>query len=241
MEIRKLSEDKHQKLNILVYAPSGHGKTRFAGTAAAVAKPLFASAEKGLLSLKKLSKEMGKDFDYVQVDEFENLREIYDHFKEKDCPHDCVILDSLTEIQESCMASILKEENREKPQMQDWGTLNLRMVKMIRAFRDLDIHLIALALSVSDKDEETQSYSNKPLLKGALQNTVAGYFDEVFYLHAAKVKTSDGKEETKRWLQTAGNQKFLAKDRSGLLPSECPASFGWVYKAIAGETKGESQ
>lgn len=237
MEIKKLSQDKSPKLNILVYGPSGNGKTRFGGTVAMVAKPLIASAESGLLSLKKLMKELKVDFDYVEIKTFDDLREVYDHFGKKDCPHDALVLDSLTEIQQVCMDSILKEEDREKAQMQDWGTLNTRMTKMVRSFRDLNIHFVVTALASREKDEETQSYIARPLLQGKLQDTVAGYFDEVFYLHAVKVKDATGKEETKRWLQTQGTNKVQAKDRSGELPAECPASFSYVYKKIAGEAK----
>lgn len=237
MEIKKLSEDKYPKLNILVYGPSGNGKTRFGGTVAMVAKPLIASAESGLLSLRKLREELKVDFDYVDIKDFAELEEVYRYFKSPECRHDALVLDSLTEIQQVCMDSILKSENREKAQMQDWGTLNIRMTKMIRSFRDLGIHFVVTALSAREKDEETQSFVSQPLLQGKLQDTVAGYFDEVFYLHSAKVKDAQGKEEVRRWLQTQGTNKIQAKDRSGRLPAECPASFGYVYKTIVGEAK----
>lgn len=240
MNVQKLSAIKTPKLNILVYAPPGHGKTHFMGTSVQSEKLLILSAESGLLSLRKLLEEARVklknpklEIDFFPITKFEDIEEAYLYLKNKnDAKYTCVGMDSITEIQKVCMDKILREEEIEKARIQDWGTLNNRMVSMIRAFRDLDLHYIVTALAGSERDEETGSFVTKPMVQGKLADTLAGYFDEVFYLHSVEVKGADGAPVTKRWLQTQGNAKYQAKDRSGLLPRECPANFAWVNEKI---------
>jgi hypothetical protein len=240
MQFQNLSEIKQPKLNVLVYAPPGHGKTRFSGTVAKVANPLILSAESGLLSLRKLSREINHDFRFKAITKFTDIEDAYKYLAFKNTEKfDAVVMDSVTEIQKVCMEAILAEEKRDRAQMQDWGTLNQRMVAMIRGFRDLDLHFLATALDDWTKDEETGQMIHMPALQGQLQKTIAGYFDEVFYLHAASTKDKDGKEVTKRWLQTAGNARYIAKDRSGMLPEAAAADFAWIYERILGDKPKE--
>lgn len=180
----------------------------------------------------KLNKP-GLEIEFFPITKFEDIEEAYLYLKNKnDAKFTCVGMDSITEIQKICMDKILLEEKIEKARIQDWGTLNNRMVSMIRAFRDLDLHYVVTALAGTDKDEESGSFVTKPMVQGKLADTLAGYFDEVLYLHSVEVKGTDGTLSTKRWLQTQGSAKYQAKDRSGLLPRECPASFSWVNDKI---------
>lgn len=246
LQVKKLSDVKVPKLNVLIYGPPGHGKTYFTGTAIKATKLLILSAESGLLSLRKLTQDLaaktGKpvDIDYIEVKKFGDIEAAFEELRFKnEGKYDAVAMDSLTEIQKVCMDSILEESKQETARIQDWGTLNNRMVAMIRGFRDLDMHFIVTALASNEKDEESQSFVTRPLLQGKLQDTLAGYFDEVFYLHSKEVKDDKGQLTTKRWLQTTGSGKVQAKDRSGVLPRECPADFAWVLKEISGIGKTE--
>jgi len=228
------------KLKVLVYGPPGNGKTRFLGSSATVTRLLIMSAESGLLSLRKMVDEMRSklnrpdlDIDFVSIEKFEDIEEVYLMLKNSNTTgYDAVGMDSLTELQKVCMDKILRDEHIDKARIQDWGTLNNRMVAMLRAFRDLDMHFIVTALAASEKDEDTQTFVNRPLVQGQLQNTLAGYFDEVFFIHAVETVNAEGRPETKRWLQTSSTAKHQAKDRSGMLPRECPASFAWVLGRI---------
>ena len=71
MEIKKTSIKEH-KIKAVVYGASGSGKTTFGATAP---KPIFASAENGLLSIA----EQGVDF--VDINSLDNLRDLYNFLK----------------------------------------------------------------------------------------------------------------------------------------------------------------
>jgi phage nucleotide-binding protein len=234
MQIQKTSQLKNPKLNLLVYGKPGAGKTRFSGTCAPRFKPLILSAESGLLSLKALKDANGKpiDFDFLQIEKFEQLSEVYNSLKFGKLDYDTVVMDSITEIQQVCMDKILREEKIEKARIQDWGTLNLRMVNLIRAFRDLDKNLIVTALSDTITDEETGTNTMAPLVQGKLKETLAGYFDEVFYAFSKEGKNPEGKVEVKHYLQTRNTQKAIAKDRSGQLPAIVAPDFCAIYDLI---------
>lgn len=237
MKIVNLDDITNPRLNVLVYAPPGHGKTRFAGTMAKVCKPIILSAESGLLSLKKLSKEMGYKFQYSPITKFQDIVDAYQDLAFKnEHKFDGVIIDSISEIQKVCMDHILEEEEREKPEIQDWGTLNQKMVGMIRKFRDLDMHFTGTALAERSQDENTGLVTAMPMLQGAIKHTIAAYFDEVFYMHVKEIKDEKtGQLKSVHWLQTQASPGILAKDRSGMLNREEPADFSVIYKKIIGE------
>jgi len=235
MKIMSLDDIKNPHINTLLYAPPGHGKTRMLGTMAKVCKPLVLSAESGLLSLKKLGRELKHNFDYFTISKFSDLETAYKYLAfDNKLAFTGVGMDSITEIQKVCMEAILEAEKRDKAMIQDWGTLNQKMVNLIRAFRDLPMHFTATCLADRDKDEETGQVVTMPFVQGSLQKTIDGYFDEVLYLHAKEVKTPDGKTEIKRWVQTSGTNNIRAKDRSGMLDREEPADFKLIYEKIAG-------
>jgi hypothetical protein len=130
MKIEKTSQIKNHRLNLLVYGPPGSGKTRFTGTVKPRFNPLIVSAESGLLSLNTLIDKDGKpyDFDFVRVEKFDDLTAIRQEIRHGKHSYDTVVIDSLTEIQQVCMDKILFDKKKEKPEIQDWGTLSQRMV-----------------------------------------------------------------------------------------------------------------
>jgi phage nucleotide-binding protein len=234
LKIEKTSSIANRRLKVLVYGPPGAGKTRFAGTAIKNFKPIILSAEAGLLSLQGMG-----DFDFVQVSRWETVEEIRNELRYGKLPYDTVILDSLTEIQQICMDGILREEKRDKAQIQDWGSLGLRMAQTIRDLRDLDCNLIVTALSETDKDEETSEQRTLPMLQGRIRENVAQYFDEVFYLRSKLIKdAASGEVTTERKLITGGTNKITAKDRSGRLAMYEAPDFCAIYEKVF-STKGQ--
>lgn len=228
MLIKNTASIAHNKLNIMIYGPPGVGKTRFCGSAEPEFKTLVASAESGLLSLR------GSGIDYVEVKSLEDLRELLEFLRLSDeaKKYKCFAIDSGTEIQQVCMDSILKKEGRDKPQLQDWGTLNNTMVGIIRAFRDTDISFIMTALEDTDTDHSTGEVKCGPLFQGKISKTISGYFDEVFYSFSKKVKDQNGVEHVRHMLLTSNNGKYMGKDRSGALPLVVDPDFKLIHKLI---------
>lgn len=234
MKIERTSALEKPKLNMLVYGPPGSGKTRFTGTTKPRFNPIILSAESGLLSLSALKDANGKpyDFDFVKIENFDQLTEARQELRYGKHSYDTVIMDSITEIQQVCMDKILHDEKREKPEIRDWGTLSMRMISLIRDFREMNLNFIVTALSESRINEDTGISVAAPMVQGSLREKLAGYFDEVFYLHAKEDKDKDGNPIIKRAFQTQGSNKVQAKDRSGKLPLFAPPDFCKIYDRI---------
>lgn len=229
INVQNTADIKGNKLNVLIYGPSGAGKTRFSGTCSPRFKPLILSAESGLLSLK----QTGQTFDYVKIDKWEQVEEVRLELRHGKSKYDTVIIDSVTEIQQVCMDRILREERIEKARIQDWGTLNQRMAATIRDFRDMDHNLIVTALSDTQNDEETGSSRILPMVQGKLREQLAGYFDLVVYLNVRAVRDEKtGQVSYDRKLLTQGTTKLIAKDRSGLLSPQENPDFCAIYDKV---------
>lgn len=236
--IKELTIEENPKINVLVYGFPGAGKTRLSGTMAAFSNPLILSAESGLLSLRKLQKEMGVKFKYLDIKDFNEMIEAYNFLLLGKHDYDAVVIDSITEIQQACMDKILEEEKRDKALIQDWGTLATRMISLIRKFRDLPMHCMVTCLAEQDKDETTGMVCIRPLVQGQLKEKIDAYFDEVLYLASKEVKGEDGKPKVVRWLETQNTTRIRAKDRSGELPHQARPDMKYVYETIVkGVTK----
>jgi hypothetical protein len=217
--------NKQGHLNVLIYGEPGTGKTRFIGTAQPKFKTLIASAESGLLSL-------GDGYDNIKVTNFEQLEEIWKHLQFEKHDYKCFAMDSGTEIQKICMEYILHKNKRDKAQMQDWGELGDKMARLIRTMRDMDIHFVMTALLDETKDEATGEVKAYPAFKGSLARQVAGYFDEVLFSYSTSKKNERGEIEAKYQLLTRNSGKYVAKDRSGKLPSVIEPDFTAMYNTI---------
>lgn len=238
-EIKELS-DESGPLKILVYGAPGTGKTRFSFSGMPNYPTLILSAEAGLLSLKKVQRELGVKAKFWEITDLDSLSRARDYLYNMKHEYQVVAIDSLTEIQAICMAAILKKEGRERPEIRDWGTLNDKMVAIIRSFRDLpNISVIATALDEQIKDESTGEVKTVPLFQGRIQKTVAGYFDQVMYSFVAEKTDAEGKVTQHHRLLTRNNGKITGKDRSGMLPILVEPDFIKIHDLIY--KRGESK
>lgn len=109
----------------------------------------------------------------------------------------------------------------------EWDHFNSildRMQIMMRAYRDLSMHIIFLAQEQFMQDENKRMIMS-PALQGQMARRVQGFVDIVGYLVKIKKTTEQGQptEEVihRLWLQPPANGKFAAKNRVG--------SFGGSY------------
>lgn len=200
--------------------------TSFGGTAP---NPLFLSAESGLLSLNRIG-----TFDYIDIKGFGQLRGIYDDIVMNECKYETIVIDSLTEVQTLCSKEILAERNKEIPDGYEfWNILDARMTNLVKAFRDLPKNVIFTCLAKADETDGGFASIQRPFVDGKLRKTLAALFDEVFYAFSQD-RTKDGKTETIYALRTKGNEKFIAKDRSGKLNDIEKPNFTDIYNKIYG-------
>jgi phage nucleotide-binding protein len=234
MQIQKTNNLANQYLKIMPFGPSGVGKTRLAGSMSLRVKTLILSAESGLLSLQNLKDENGltPNIDYVQINNFADMEAAYHHLKNVKHDYKGVAIDSLTEIQKACKDAIMEQTKKDAMEMRDWGVLAHKIERMVRAFRDLPMHVIVTALDDSEADKITGEIKVWPALQGSVQKQLPAYFDIVLYTFTREVgEGSDRKTVYSALTQNSG--KYIAKDRSGKLPKVLDdPTFGKIYDLI---------
>lgn len=220
MQIHSTANLENQYLKILGYGGPGTGKTFFAGSMAKRIKVLGISAESGLLSLQNIRDESGEliPIDYVKIEKFEDMETVYAslHHGDFSKKYEGCFVDSLTEIQKACKDYIMAKTGKDM-QQQDWGSLAMKIERMVRAFRDLPKHVTITALEDTDTDKLTGEVRVMPALQGSVQKQLPAYFDNVFYFYAKE--TGEGEDRRIRHhILTRNSGKYIGKDRLGRCP-----------------------
>ena len=192
------------KLKMLIYGKSGTGKTTFGATAP---KVLFVSSEAGLLSVAD------KKVQYAQINNLQDLRDVYLHLQKGGHDFETVVLDSLTDMQNHIIMQITG--GKRMPQKGEWSDFGFEMNKVLRMFRDLPMHVIFLALEKDIEGEESETSMLMPDLYGSVRDKVGGYMDYVGRIGMWSVTDSNGTKHQKRGISFLYNQRFLAKARRG--------------------------
>lgn len=222
-------------VKLLVYAEAGTGKTMLCATAPS---PVIISAESGLLSLQRANIErlhgankpsVSYDIPVLQVTTLAQLGEAYmflntqqarQHFR-------TICIDSLSEVSEVVLANELKKA---KDPRQAYGALSDIMSELIRQFRDIPgYHVYMSAKLAYEKDGDGITRGTVSMPGRQLPNSVPYMFDELFRL-------AIGQHENKRfrYLQTDGDLKYVAKDRSGSLALMEPPDLTHIFNKILG-------
>lgn len=217
---------------MLVFAPSGAGKTSLAKTVTNPKDILVISAESGLLSLA------GSGIDFVDItkdekdlplspeERIKKLKSVYD-FLALGTNYKWVMLDSITEISQIMVTALQKEFPDRKDSLVLWSENAKRMRAVVKNFRDLPKYNVVMTSLVDiDKDENNKRFT-VPDVAGGLKREIQAFFDEVFYLH------SD--ENGVRSFVTYQTPTMNCKDRSGKLDKMEPASLSAVLTKIKGE------
>lgn len=225
MEIQKLEKSiNNNGVKILLYAPSGAGKT---STLKTTGKTLLISLEGGELSLA------GSDnVDILRPRSYDELKQAYKIAKENLDKYDTLAIDSLTELGEMIVAHLKKdpEFNSMKDGMKMWMRYSDLMYEVCKSFRDIgniDVVLIALAETVKENFED-RLYPMIPAKK--IQSKLPQLYDLVLYLNVD--------ENSNRSIMTQPTSGVMAKDRSGKLQPVIEGSdLGQIIKIAKGETK----
>jgi hypothetical protein len=211
LPIKTFAPSSH-KIKAVVYGASGSGKTYFAATAP---KPIFASAEAGLLSTVPLKKKI----DYVEIKTVADLRNLLLFLKNEKHEYETVVIDSISEINE------LKKEELERDRhgsmiQKDWGELLKVLKQILRQFRGLDMHVLFIAQETPLKDDQ-RTEKIVPELNGKAATQIARYMDIVGYSYIDK--NGDHK------ILIQPHEKYLTKVRGVEIPDDAPTDFSfWV-------------
>lgn len=207
-------------VKVLVYGRAGVGKTTLIATAPV---PFIISAENGLMSLRH--------FQIVgaEVKTYDDMLEIYNWMigSAEARQFATICLDSVTEIAERILEN---EKFANKDPRKAYGETHDKVLSLLRKFRDISHKNIYFsAKQESIKDEVTGLSLYGPSMPGRQLGPALPYlFDEIFNLGIAK--TPQGQEY--RYLRTAPDNQYDAKDRSGALQPFEPADLSAIFNKI---------
>ena len=207
ISVKSTKRDTHY-VKISVYGMAGVGKTVLCSTAP---RPLIISAEAGLLSLAD------KDIPVIEIDSLGELREAYAFVEAHGAAFDTICLDSVSDIAEQVLDAkmadyqkLADEKGGKMDPRQGYGAMAIEMMKLTRAFRALNKHIVFTAKQGMVQDQVANALRFGPMLPGQVYTNNFPYLmDIVCCLRMSK--------EGKRYLQTQPDFQYLAKDRSGRL------------------------
>jgi hypothetical protein len=180
---------------VLVFAPGGHGKTWFLGSAQQdprTAPMLFLDFEGGLATLA------GLDLDIVQIRSWEDYNEVFEalangeHWKlpgsslKAGETYKSVGIDSISETHIFALMAILDKnsDRRANPdliEMGDYGIASTQMRRFLREFRDLPLHVFFTA-GAKEVDQPRVGKVKVPALSGQMAEEAVHLMDVVGYL-----------------------------------------------------------
>lgn len=140
-----------------------------------------------------------------------------------------VILDSLTDIEDLNMRSVLgiTEESGfivgddlTPPGYTEFRKNNNTIQQLVRAFRNLDVHLIIICGEKWQKDE-LQRFHYGPWLTGQLANQIQSFVDIVGRMVVGTDPNDPSKEMHKLYVQPVATPKFDAKCRIASFKKPC--------------------
>lgn len=219
--------DYGSAVKMLVVGQPGSGKTRHASC---WPDPLILNADAGLMSVADRQTPNIKITDSKQVKEVLNVLQEPDRIQDElGVSVKTVIIDTLDEIARMLVRERLKAERKEAMAIQDWGWLGDQLRGIVRAFRNLDLHVIFNVHAKSQEDSESGRTFIKPAIQGAMGDEIAGYVDVAVLMVARptiKVVKGENVREIVRFMQTYPDPMHdWIKDRSGRLPQEFPINF----------------
>lgn len=225
-------------MKLMVYGDPGVGKTLLASTSWDVEQMrpvLDINIEGGTMTFREKYPEIDVVTPRDSLDGsgqikrtgWRRLQDLYESLR-KENPYRTIIIDNLSETQKMSMANVMREtvmkdseRDPDVPAQRDWGKSGEQIRRFVRAFRDLDCHVIYTAWAARKQDQTTGQITIEPSLPGKLAAEVPGYLDIVLYMYSREEKDPAGGEARmmRRLLSQPSGKVTIAKDRSDKLPT----------------------
>lgn len=226
-------------IKMLLVGESGSGKTRSVATLQKAGyKPLLISAESGVRSLAgnpipmiDISKN-DKGEDLPMEKRFDRLGEVYAWLKKGQSEYDTIFVDSLTEINAALIIQLKQEIPDAKDTLKVYMANSEKMVKLVRAFRDLPYNVVLVSLSEVEKDELGKRFTTASVV-GKVAQHLPALMDEVIHIQVVE----DENKKISRRFQCGASSGIVCKDRSGMLNTFEPADLGQLFNKILGKNK----
>jgi len=219
--------------NLIVYSPSGHGKTYLAGSGVGdprISPMLLLDFEAGvdsiesrvcpisLADLPKVDKPPLDKVTVVRINTWSDFQHVHSFLSGPNNPYRMVVLDSLSEMNylnmsEALRTAILLDKGHDPDiaEQRDYLRSYSQMRRLVRVYRDLNIHVMFTCAAQTVQDTVTKEYVTKPTMAGKLTDEIPHLVKVVGYL--AVVDPLDGTPPY-RTLLTQPTGRFTAKDRT---------------------------
>ena len=188
MKIQSTKNFGQDRLKLLVFGDSGHGKTRLAVT---LKDTLIISAESGLKTVSD------HDISVIDVTLDDNgnviprherdvrIFEVYNYLQTPEAigKYKNIFIDSLSEINDNLIEKYQLLHPEQKDSFVMWNHVNKAMNALIRAFRDLPhYNVIFTALESQDKDENGKFFKGPLMKPKSFAEDVLKFFDYVWFI-----------------------------------------------------------
>jgi len=186
-----MSSDRNRAVSVVVFGGPKSGKSTFAVSAPAPRLILDVEASARFLDIQMVKWNPRHDppvldgtWDtaVVSVQDFDEVRKVYQWLQSGRHPFNSVIIDSISELQQRL---IEKVSNRAQMQTQDWGTVLRDYMGALRDFRDLTEHpthymtaVVLIAMGVVGADGKM-----RPFAQGQSRTMVPFLFDVLGAMH----------------------------------------------------------
>jgi hypothetical protein len=252
-----ISPSERRFCKALIFAPAGAGKTVLLGTAQEDERTfpmLVLDFEGGTESLA------GLDIDTVPIRSWEDYNEAYEALVNGDTldfeedgeaytidfsAYKSLGIDSISETHKFALLEILRKEgpSRRDPDLieqGDYGRASTQMRRLLREFRDLDMHVFFVA-HAKETDVPREGRVRLPDLAGQLAEEVSGLMSIAGYL--AQYEEDDGELHRSLLLHSFPKFRIKARTRWGVsAPAEIiDPTIGKILDALGyGETPAQS-
>lgn len=221
----KAKETEQDFIKALVYGNSGTGKSTMCGTAPHNILYLWTERQ-GVISFKRVA----PDQDTLEIDSLGTLRSVLAELRAPGHGYSTVCLDSLSEMQRLIIdEQVAKTAGKEEPTISDWKVIIDRTASLVRAYRDLPMHVVVTALAEETIVNESDRLIRPSVSGRKLPGQLAQYFNLVGYsFKAVKDKSISYK------VLIEGKDDFTCKGLPGLRYREDPDITYWYERGING-------
>tara|TARA_Y100000593_G_scaffold95131_1_gene200470 strand:- start:4369 stop:5166 length:798 start_codon:yes stop_codon:yes gene_type:complete len=236
--IKKYIEEEEIFIKLLLWGDSGSGKTHTSATIAS-------EKNKVAIALSELQGKLAisNATEYALVQPIADVSDLYKFIrliksgKLKEEGVDCIVFDSLTEIQR-LFADEIKGDS-DTLQIKDYLLLHERMLKFLRYVRGLEYHVVCTALAVHKTNEQDGSLRVEPMFIGQkMCNMIAQFFNLVGYMDKAEITKDDVKKLRHRVILNS-TSAYITKGTPQLNAIEEPNLRMWVEKIASREESNE--
>lgn len=200
-------------INALLYGPPGTGKSM--GAATAPGPILYLNAE-GPGATRLVHQTYGDKIREVTVTGAKTLDEAFVYARDGGGGEQTLVIDTVGEV----YRILLEEISGARPSLQNYGDVNIKIERFIRALRDLPINVVLIAHEQVD-DEEGQA-TRRPMTGGKkLPEQVMAQVDVVAYTgvipatddqprrYVGQLVEAKGRRAKSRWVDAFGEMRDL--------------------------------